>query len=207
MSVLPLIVGFALQWNKGAHLGKTPEQIVAMGRTKWTQLYQKKKGISTADMCDGQNKFGEALENLNNRALKRIDPSKRKWLESVRKEMSTYASNSITCASNLTGGGTIWNISYASIRADVEELISDCITKKPMPTIKLMSFESAFELMDKKLVTVPQSEELLKNKQTFLQHHKQVQPLIKKGSPDDSLRWTLFMHQKIENIYKFGEDL
>lgn len=204
MTIVPLVVGyFAIQWNRANYLGKSPEQIVAMGRDKWTDLYGKKVGDSTKDMCDAQEKYATALRNLNERAMKRLPRTRQTWLQSMRKDAVEYASTAHQIGSILTGGGTIWQPINATIAPDVEELVADSIVGKKMPLYKMKSFDAA---MDELKVVINQSKddvgehaaELPMLTQKMSHQQKQLEALLAHANTNDVTRVRLFMHKKID---------
>ncbi|MEI8282471.1 MAG: hypothetical protein WCG75_08710, partial [Armatimonadota bacterium] len=80
MTIVPLVVGyFAIQWNRANFLGKSPEQIVAMGRERWTDIYSKKFGQEPTQVRNAEEKYGIALQNLNDRAISRLPRTRQIW--------------------------------------------------------------------------------------------------------------------------------
>ncbi|MBI1332992.1 MAG: hypothetical protein GC165_08935 [Armatimonadetes bacterium] len=204
MSIVPFVVGyFAIQWNRANYLGKTPEQIVAMGRKKWSDLYGSKVGLSTRDMCDADEKYGIALRNLNDRAMKRLSRSRQEWLSSARKETIDFASNAHRVGEVLSGGGTIWRTFDASISPDVEQIISDCIVNKSMPTYKMKSFESQLKELDEAIsssdtVGEENKEQIGQHRGALIQGHSKLERLFLAGKSGDTTRIRLYMGQQME---------
>ena len=204
MTIVPLVVGyFAIQWNRGNFLGKTPEQIVAMGRDKWSDLYGTKVGLSTRDMSDAQEKFGLALLNLNDRAIKRLPRSKQIWLHDIRKTTTEYAMDAHMIGRITSGGGTIWQNYDSTIAPDIEEIVSDCITDKPMPMVKMKSFEASMQELDKSIaeskdVAGEQYQEIPKYRRAMSKTQNQLEKLFVGARQNDVTRIRLFMHRKIE---------
>ena len=204
MSIVPLVVGyFAIQWNRANFLGKSPEQIVAMGRQKWSDLYGNKVGQSTRDMVAAEEKYALALQNLNDRAMKRLTKTKQIWLQDVRKTTKAYANEAHRIGEIVTGGGTMWRTFDASIAPDVEEIISDCIVNKPMPTYKMKSFEAAMKELDTtiseaKETAGEQYREIPKHRLAMAQKQTSLEKLFTNARQNDVTRIRLFMHRKIE---------
>ena len=205
MTIVPLVVGyFAIQWNRANFLGKSPEQIVAMGREKWTELYSKKFGESTLQACQAQEKFGIALQNLNDRAINRLPKTRQVWLNEVRQTTKEYAVEAHQIGSSVTGGGTMWQTFNATILPDVEQAISDCIVNKPLPGIRMKSFESEFQSLDKVMIEAKSKEspqefsDLMKHRTTLASKQSKLITLLEKGRPNDATRIQIYMHRKIE---------
>lgn len=206
MTIVPLIVGyFAIQWNRANYLGKTPEQMVAMGRTKWNSLYGSKVGNSTVDMTEGEGKYGDALKNLNDRAMKRLPSKRQNWLKSVRKSSSEYAFEAHRIGELVSGGGTMWRLFDSSVYPDVEQLVADCIVDKKMPMIKMKSFEAANKELDlaiekarADLSGATDYNNLLKHRKNLAQKQNDLLSLVSQAGQNDATRIRLYMHKNIE---------
>jgi hypothetical protein len=205
MTIVPLVVGyFAIQWNRANFLGKTPEQMVAMGREKWSELYGKKFGLSTHRICDAEEKYGIALKNLNDRAIKKLPKTRQIWLNQVRKSTQEYATEAHQIGSLMTGGGTIWQTFDATIFPDVEQTISDCIVNKPLPPVKKKSFNADIEELDQIIGKAKADQDdkrysdLLDHRKTLIAKQSQLLELLSKGHQADSTRFQLYMHRKIQ---------
>ena len=205
MTIVPLVVGyFAIQWNRANFLGKSPEQIVAMGREKWGDLYGKKLGHSTHTDSDAEEKYGIALQNLNNRAIQRLPKTRQIWLGEVRKSTREYAAEAHQIGTLITGGGTMWQTFNATIGPDVEQTIADCIVNKPLPVLRLKSFESEIQALDKVIThakednDAPRFTDLMKHRQILSTKQSKLLNLLAKGSQSDATRFQLYMRRKLE---------
>ena len=205
MTIVPLVVGyFAIQWNRANYLGKSPEQIVAMGRAKWTEIYGKKFGESTQHMCAAEEKFGIALKNLNDRAITRLPRTRQVWLQEVRQTTIEYAAEAHHIGEIVTGGGTIWQTFNATIFPDVEQVIADCITNKPVFQGRLKSFDSELNLLDNCLKRAKAKEnpqkytELVNHRSALSKRQSQLLELLSKGGQLDSTRLKIYMHHWLE---------
>ncbi|MEI7986230.1 MAG: hypothetical protein WCI55_11440 [Armatimonadota bacterium] len=207
MTIVPLVVGyFAIQWNRANFLGKSPEQIVAMGRQRWSDLYSKKYGHSDNDLSDAEEKYGFALKNLNDRAMTRLPKSRQVWLTEVRKTTWEYAVEAHQIGSLVSGGQSKWQTFNATIMPDVEETIADCIVAKPVTAIKLKSIELNLRELDKVISQFrnerPTSSldyrKIAKHRTILASKHSALNDLLKLGQQDDSSRIQLYMHRKIE---------
>jgi hypothetical protein len=210
MSIVALTVGyFAIQWNRGMYLGKTPEQIVAMGRSKWINFHGKKKGQSSADMCEAETMYGDALKNLNDRALKKQSQTRRKWLLQTRTIASDFGTASHSVGYVLTGGGTMWNLQDSTIYPDVEEILADCISNKRMPAIKMKSFEVLYKELDEsvacceylkpksELYTPEQVAKVNKSMLELRSKQKRVNTLLETATGQDAIHLRLFVSNKL----------
>ena len=207
MTIVPLVVGyFAIQWNRANFLGKSPEQIVAMGRAKWSELYSKKFGESTMRICDAEEKYGIALQNLNNRAITRLPRTRQIWLQEVRKNTQEYASQAHEIGSLVTGGGTMWQTFDATILPDVEQAIADCIVDMPLPPLKPRSFGVQLQELDLVISHAgvssdgdsSQYQDLLEHRSALASKQAKLLNLLSVGRHSDATRFQDFMHRKIE---------
>ena len=207
MTIVPLVVGyFAIQWNRASFLGKSPEQIVAMGRQRWSDIYSKKFGQSTHDLCDAEEKYGFALKNLNDRAITRLPKSRQVWLTEVRKTTREYAVEAHQIGLIVSGGGSMWQTLNATILPDVEETIADCIVDKQVTSDKLKSIELDLSELDKVIsqfknegpTRITEYQAVAKHRTNLASKQIALNDLLKHGRQDDSSRIQLYMHRKIE---------
>jgi hypothetical protein len=207
MTIVPLVVGyFAIQWNRATFLGKSPEQIVAMGRSKWTEIYGKKFGDSTQQMCAAIEKYGIALQNLDDRAMARLPRTRQVWLQEVRETTKEYAIEAHKIGEIVTGGGTIWQTFNVTILPDVEQVIADCIVDKPLANFNPKSLESQLQQLDKvignsKLYADSDSigyRELVKHRTALSTKQNKLLGLLSKARLSDSTRVQIYMHRKID---------
>ena len=206
MTIVPLVVGyFAIQWNRANFLGKSPEQIVAMGRQRWSDLYSKKFGQSTHEVCNAEEKYGIALKNLNDRAITRLPKARQVWLTEIRKSTREYATEAHQIGAIVSGGGSMWQTFNATILPDVEETIADCIVDKPMPTVKIKSFESDLQELDKVInqfrgegrTSSAEYQEIAKHRTILASKQSALVGLLSHGRQTDATRFQLYMHRKI----------
>ena len=204
MSIVPLVVGyFAIQWNRASFMGKTPEQIVAMGRERWTDLYSKKFGQSTHAVCDADEKFGFALQNLNDRAIERLPNVRQRWLKEVRSSTKEFATQAHQIGSLISGGGTIWQTFDATICPDVEQTIADCIASKPVIGEASKPIDSDLNALDAKIdmvKTKDQAEyrEIMVHRVALQSQQAKLARLLSQGRSADSIRVQFYLHRKVE---------
>ncbi len=108
--------------NRSDTFGKSNAQIVAMGHDAWYKFYTSKTGESTADMVAVESLFGDALKARND-GLLRARPNSTGMYRKLRKLLGDYGQASIDAAYARTGGGTMWHPVYASIGAEVEDVL------------------------------------------------------------------------------------
>lgn len=207
MSLVAFTVGFyTIQWTRSQYLGKTPEQIVAMGRSKWFDAYTKKYGLSTVDMADAEYKYGDALKSLNDRAIPRLDKKRGDWLKSMRKEIQGFSYSAHTVGEIIAGGGTIWRNINSTIHPDIEELIADSIKKKPMPSMKMMSYKMMMSELDTSIakyqkdpIARPEEAKPLQTARKSMDAHwGRIEKLFASATDYDRTRFYSYLGRKIE---------
>lgn len=114
-----------LQIEKSDYMGKTPDQVVRMGRTKWFEAYTKKFGDSTLGMAYAEYVFGDALKQVNDRKLAKLPKARREAMLAYRKELLGFAADSHRIGELVSMGGTMWRNFDATIPADIEEIIAE----------------------------------------------------------------------------------
>jgi uncharacterized membrane protein YfbV (UPF0208 family) len=114
--------------NAQRNLGFTDEQILAMGSTRWLDLFSERVGTSTADMVEAQDAYTRALRNRNNRLLAKVPEARRQTLRDLQRDLPIYGSTSVLIQRFLAGGGTMYSIFSASAALRAEEVIYQLIT-------------------------------------------------------------------------------
>lgn len=207
MALLPFMVGFySIQWNRAAYLGKSPEQVVAMGREKWSDAYGASLGFGTQQMSQAESKYGDALENLNDRAMGHVTSAKKAWLLSIRGLVKEYGRLSHGIGETITGGGTMWRSFDSTIHPDVEDVITKCITGKKAVTTPTKSFYTAMNELDSVISTYvgspensPESKEAIRaNRAELGKKHNAIMMAFASGSEADVWHFKNFMHRKLE---------
>lgn len=115
-------------------MGLTDRQILALGQQGFVDKYSLKFGSSTAAMVDAFEIYGGAVKRLNDQVFLRKSPETLKLVGSLRVRLGRFRNELCDVGRALTGGGTMWNITYSETRADVEEMLaikSGVIKKTP----------------------------------------------------------------------------
>lgn len=130
--------------------GKTPEQVVQMGREKWFHFFTGKVGDSTAAMSGAERLYGDSLKFVNDKTIVKLPKAKRDSIGRLRQQMDTFHSELIYLGDMLSGGGTMWNPVYAGILADCEELVAVFIGRSK-PVKHGSTPEAAINLLERYL--------------------------------------------------------
>jgi hypothetical protein len=207
MALLPFMVGyFSIQWNRAAYLGKSPEQVVAMGRAKWSEAYGASAGNGSQQLAEADTKYGDALLNLNDRAMSQVTSKKKTWLGNMRGLVKEYGRLSHRIGEEITGGGSMWRSFDATIHPDVEEAITKCITAKKPTAIPSKSFYTAMNELDSAIYTCvsdattsPESREAIRNSRAELgKKHNAIMTAFASGTESDVWHFKIYMHRKLE---------
>lgn len=137
-----------------AYFGKSPSQVVAMGRTKWMDFYTEKSGSSsTYAMAEGMTLYGKAQQNLNNIKIVKLSKSKQKWYGNIRAKLTQFVVDSNKIGEAITGGGTIWTNINSAILADVEDLVAQSLGKTITSPVMKATVTSALQDLTKAVNT------------------------------------------------------
>lgn len=117
-----------LQVEKADYMGKTPEQVVAMGRSVWFKAYTGKFGDSTMGMANAEYVFGDALKRVNDRKMAKLPKARREALLAYRKELLGFAADAHRIGELVSMGGTMWRNFDSTIPADVEEIVAEAFS-------------------------------------------------------------------------------
>ena len=130
--------------------GKTPEQVVQMGRDKWFKFFTGKVGDSTASMSGAERLYGDSLKYVNDKTIVKLPKAKRDAIGRLRQQLDTFHTELINLGDMLSGGGTMWNPVYAGVLADNEEAIAVFIGRAK-PIKHGSTPEAAINLLDRYL--------------------------------------------------------
>ncbi|HVT11499.1 MAG TPA: hypothetical protein VHE55_04470 [Fimbriimonadaceae bacterium] len=121
--------------------GKSEAQILQMGMDKWIDFYTSKEGTSTASMTEAAGFYGDVAQRRNDRLIKSMRDRKRaKTILDLRKLMSDLASSSVDIAYAEAGGGTMYNMMWASVGGVTEDALYALVTGKgPKPKSRVVS--------------------------------------------------------------------
>ena len=118
-----IVVGYPKQEESETY-GKTWQQIVAMGRTKWYEFFTSRAGESTLGMSRAEYLFGTSLLQHNDSKIKKTSSALRSQIVALRKPLQRFAESLIDVSSAFTGGGTMWTPVRAAVLANTEEVVS-----------------------------------------------------------------------------------
>lgn len=122
-SLLLTQVGLERTGQEGK-LGLTDRQILALGQEAFVNKFTDKFGGSTMAMVDGFEIYGQAVKSMNDQVFLKSSASRLKTIGSLRTRMTRFRTEMCDIGRTVTGGGTLWNITYSETRADVEETLA-----------------------------------------------------------------------------------
>jgi hypothetical protein len=109
--------------------GKTEKEIVAMGAEGWHDFYIGKAGDSTASESSAYGIYATVLEKSNDQLAAK--QKKTKEIGGLRDSLMNGGIQLTEVGSDISEGGTIWNIIGAHMQADVEDAINGYLEHKP----------------------------------------------------------------------------
>lgn len=130
--------------------GKTPDQVVAMGREKWFSYFTGRVGDSTAAMSGAERLYGDCLKHSNDKVIVKMPKEKRDLIGRLRVQLYRFNDEAVRLGEILTGGGTMWNPVFAGLQADCEEAVRVFIGKSKPRKISVEP-EEAISFLDRYL--------------------------------------------------------
>lgn len=131
---LTLLTSLAVAQDLKETHGKTHAQILAMGYDKWYDFYTGKEGETTQGMSRASYTFAESLKWRNLR-LEAKKPAKfRSQIKTLRIQFDKLGTASISVHRALTGGGTLWQLTYSSDAMNQEETLYALLGGKVKPS-------------------------------------------------------------------------
>jgi hypothetical protein len=98
--------------------GKTGAQIAAMGEDAWNTFYLNKAGDSTPSEEDSYTVYDGVMTVINDDLAK--TKGKKAALAQIRQELPDFGVDCIEIGSDITQGGTMWNVCSHQVIADAE---------------------------------------------------------------------------------------
>lgn len=131
---LTLLISLALAQDLKETHGKTHSQILAMGYDKWYDFYTSKEGETTQGMARAGYTFAESLK-WRNLQLEAKKPAKfRAQIKTLRNQFDKLGTASISIYRALSGGGTLWQLTYSTDAMNQEETLYALLGGKVKPS-------------------------------------------------------------------------
>jgi len=141
--------------SEDPYFGKSPSQVIAMGREAWMDFYTQKSGLSsTYAMAEGMTLFGRASQKINSSKIIKLSKPKQMWYREFRAKLTRFAVDSNKIGVAITGGGTIWTNINAGILADIEEVVAESLGGTITYPDLQVSVKSALQNLARKVNTV-----------------------------------------------------
>lgn len=129
-----LLFSFAVAQDLKETHGKTHSQILAMGYDKWYDFYTGKEGETTQGMARAGYTFAESLK-WRNLQLEAKKPAKfRAQIKTLRTQFDKLGTASISIYRALSGGGTLWQLTYSTDAMNQEETLYALLGGKVKPS-------------------------------------------------------------------------
>jgi len=105
-------------------LGLSDKQIVALGQQAFVDKFSEKFGSSTMAMVDGFEVYASVVKGMNDKVFLKKPAATLKTVGSLRTRLARFRTEMCDIGRTVTGGGTLWNITYSETRADVEDTLA-----------------------------------------------------------------------------------
>jgi hypothetical protein len=107
-----MIAALLLFAAQGDRLGLSAQQIADLGHDRFFSRYTQRHGDSTLAMNEGNLVYRDALREVNDLALSRMN--ERAFAVRLRKDLDAATSDVVNAGSIMTGGGTLWSLMQTS---------------------------------------------------------------------------------------------
>lgn len=152
--VIAATLGGGQQFTSEDRYGKTIDEVIAMGHTKWHDWYtdESRGGGSTAGESFAEMIYADCLKFKNESWLKLVRSPTAALLVSIDPLFEAALIDAVEAGKALTGGGTMWNIIGASAQVSRQETVRDLIW--PPNTGVSASQDSVWKAWRKALETI-----------------------------------------------------
>lgn len=209
MPIATLIAIFAISQSGSTvnYFGKTPEQVVKMGRDDWFDYSMKHTHQTNADMSIAEITYGEAMMKVNDKAMARLPKARHDWLLQMRKACRDYSVAAYDMGMSISIESHLWSLDRSRMGGDIEELIRDCIHPKKSSKTVSASFERDFKLLDGEIKKAknpnldyqPADIASAPEKRAILaKAHKNILEVLSKGRSTDKNLAYEFIHTLLE---------
>lgn len=181
---LPAVLLFALTClataqekpERAMNLGYTTSQIVAMGETKFGELFDKKFGSSTAAMIDMEISYAWAVEVESNKLLAKQPDAKKQVFMAAKQDMQKAGEHSSQIQAAFSGGGTMYNIFWVASKTRAEVTIFNILKGKKDKTATASAVESKY--LKVKALVEKNAESLKENEAMSNIKYSEVQTML-----------------------------
>lgn len=133
-SILVLLISLADAQDLKETYGKSHSQILAMGYSKWYDHFTANAGETTYGMSRASYFYAESLKWRNQTLEKKQPVRLRTQIATLRSQFDKFGTASISVYRALSGGGTLWQLTYASDSMNREETIYALLGGKVKPS-------------------------------------------------------------------------
>jgi len=123
-----MIAALLLFAAQGDRLGLSAQQIADLGHDRFFSRYTQRHGDSTLAMNEGNLVYRDALREVNDLALSRMN--ERAFAERLRRDLDAATSDVVNAGSIMTGGGTLWSLLQTGQLVVNEEAIRAVATRR-----------------------------------------------------------------------------
>ncbi len=181
-------------------MGRTPQEIVELGREKWCQQHAELIGKTPSDMANANFKFEKAQRVLNLQSVSKLPASEQIWIKKLRSEALAYGRicQEVIFSSSDSLPKSQRTILRSKVGAEMEQLLADCINKKNSAKRIDLTFQSIFDTINNTLkIENAESKNAIKKLTT---KHRQFLKFTKSGTPSNQMRVITFMKIYLRDI-------
>lgn len=181
-------------------MGRTPQEIVELGREKWCRQHAELIGKTPSDMANANFKFEKAQRVLNLQSVSKLPTSEQIWIKKLRSEALAYGRicQEVIFSSSDSLPKSERTILRSKVGADMEQLLADCINKKNSAKRIDLTFQSIFETINNTL-NIEDAESTIAIKKLTTKH-RQFLKFTKSGTPSNQMRVITFMKIYLRDI-------
>jgi len=134
-------------WDPLLYMGRTPQEIVELGREKWCQQHAELIGKTPSDMANANFKFEKAQRVVNLELAKKLSQSEQNFVKKLRVDALEYGKACqnlvvLECAPSVQ---ISWKVFHSKIGAEMEELLFKVIRNEQVKDPIDASFNSLFK--------------------------------------------------------------
>lgn len=187
-------------WDPLLYMGRTPQEIVELGREKWCQQHAELIGKTPSDMANANFKFEKAQRVLNLQSASKLPTAEQIWIKKLRSEALAYGRicQEVIFSSSDSLPKSERTILRSKVGADMEQLLADCINQRNSAKRIDLTFQSIFETINNTL-NIEDAESTIAIKKLTTKH-RQFLKFTKSGTPSNQMRVITFMKIYLRDI-------
>jgi len=134
-------------WDPLLYMGRTPQEIVELGREKWCQQHKELIGKTPSDMANANFKFEKAQRVVNLELVRKLSQSEQIFVKKLRVEALEYgkACQNLVVLGCAPSVQISWKVFHSKVGAEMEELLFKVIRNEQVKDPIDASFTSLYK--------------------------------------------------------------